>query len=67
MNIALNLEKKCSRCDWCEYFSASRMARVPCVYCKGTGKELTEEGEELLEFLKRHWKPRRRETTGGPG
>lgn len=44
----------CGKC----WGSGKLPSGTPCASCNGTGELLSRDGEKLLEFLGRHWKPK---------
>ena len=52
MKIQLPLTEECTECWGVGRIRTQKMDYVECSYCYGTGKIPTEEGKDLLDFIK---------------
>lgn len=68
MDATVHLEKKCASCAGTgqipDEFSSRRADVRPCVDCEGSGLVLTDQGFELLDFIKRRLKVKTNTSVG---
>lgn len=55
--MKLELKEICWKCDGDKelYNTKAENHAIPCDQCKGTGYSLTQEGEEIKQFIEQHF------------